>query len=128
MQVDAPDLIFYDPFSYKTNSTILVDSKACAKFMPICGEKAAELFTYSNSTAVRSALLGAGFYVARGTGTGPKEETTIASDPPARDRASFSPDWLQKWERSGAKFPLGLDRDRASRASSRRSALIPSSA
>ena len=108
MKVEAPDLIFYDPFSYKTNSRFW-GLQTLRDLHAHCGGKPAELFTYSNSTAVRSALLGAGFYVARGTGTGPKEETTIALTRPLASRELLPADWLQKWERSGAKFPLGLE-------------------
>ena len=43
-----------------------------------CAPKSAELYTYSAATAVRVALLTAGFYVAEGTGTGPKASTTAA--------------------------------------------------
>lgn len=111
---DAPDLIFYDPFSYKTNS-IFWSLEALRALHAAWAGKPAELFTYSNSTAVRSALLGAGFYVARGVGTGPKDETTIALTRPRADRDLLAPDWLQKWERSGAKFPLGLSAEEAVR-------------
>ncbi len=45
--------------------------------------KPAELFTYTYSTSVRAAMLAAGFYVAKGCGTGPKAETTIGLSPRA---------------------------------------------
>jgi queuine tRNA-ribosyltransferase len=68
-----------------------------------------ELFTYTYSTAIRSALLAAGFYVAKGGSTGDRLETTIAITPAACSRSShhelLSSDWLTKWNRSGAKFP-----------------------
>ena len=73
----APDLIFYDPFSYKTDAelwTSAVFSRIFEKSSP----RSAELYTYSASTAVRVALLTAGFFVAEGVGTGPKANTTIA--------------------------------------------------
>jgi queuine tRNA-ribosyltransferase len=116
LRADAPDLIFYDPFSYKTNSTFWTYSGLNRLYGFITDSAAqeqnehqsTELFTYSASTAVRSALLGAGFFVARGQGTGPKEETTIALTKPSADRELLSPEWLLKWERSGAKFPMGL--------------------
>jgi queuine tRNA-ribosyltransferase len=68
----------------------------------------AELFTYSSSTAVRSSLLAAGFHVARGVPSGPKDETTIAlklgpgadlSLHPLLDRT-----WLDRRDRSTARF------------------------
>ena len=72
-----PDLIFYDPFSYKTDAELWT-SEIFARIFRRCLAKPAELYTYSASTAVRVALLSAGFFVAQGVGTGPKTETTIA--------------------------------------------------
>jgi queuine tRNA-ribosyltransferase len=70
-----------------------------------------ELFTYSSSTAVRASLLSAGFYVAKGRGTGPKGETTIGFTHPAlvwRRPQLLDAEWLGRWERSDARFPLTL--------------------
>ncbi|MGH7930651.1 MAG: tRNA guanosine(34) transglycosylase Tgt, partial [Candidatus Binatia bacterium] len=72
-----PDLIFYDPFSYKTDAelwTLEIFSRIFKRCLP----KPAELYTYSASTAVRVSLLTAGFFVAEGAGTGPKSDATIA--------------------------------------------------
>jgi hypothetical protein len=44
-----------------------------------CAGHSADFFTYSSSTAVRAALLAAGFYVAKGRATGPRPETTMLS-------------------------------------------------
>jgi queuine tRNA-ribosyltransferase len=68
-------------------------------------------FTYTCSTANRAALLAAGFYVARGRNAEEKLETTIALTPEACREALpcwhelLTPDWLEKWNRSGAEFP-----------------------
>jgi queuine tRNA-ribosyltransferase len=84
---------------------------AFRKLFEACAGRAAELFTYTCSTANRAALLAAGFYVARGRSAGEKLETTIALTPAALCASSSSrhelltPDWLEKWNRSGAKFP-----------------------
>jgi queuine tRNA-ribosyltransferase len=84
---------------------------AFRKLFEACAKRAAELFTYTCSTANRAALLAAGFYVARGRNAGEKLETTIALTPEACRIASacrhelLTPDWLEKWNRSGAKFP-----------------------
>ena len=79
----------------------------------LCADKEVELFTYSCSTSVRAAMLAAGFYVARGAGTGPKAETTIALSPRAASRAHdrdlLGADWLAKWQRSDARVPFGAD-------------------
>ena len=74
-----------------------------------CLTKPAELYTYSAATAVRVALLSAGFFVAYGVATGPKTETTIAFNraegatqhpmtPPLLDHK-----WLARWRRSERK-------------------------
>ncbi len=109
-----PNLIFYDMFSSKT----CVDAwnlEAFAALFAACRGRAVELFTYSCSTSARVALLTAGFHVARGRNAGEKEETTIAFTPAARAAARseqpafLADEWLEKWNRSGAKFPAELD-------------------
>lgn len=111
--VAAPDMIFYDPFSAKTD-TALWTPEVFARLFARCQTKPAELFTYSASTAVRAALLHAGFFVAEGVGTGPKEATTIAftaapnGDPSPHAARLLGPAWLARWRRSGSKFPAVL--------------------
>ncbi len=110
-----PDVIFYDPFSAKTD-TGLWTAEVFARMRVRCGEKPAELFTYSAATAVRVALLAAGFYVAEGVGTGPKATTTVAF---ARERREtdagvwpearlLGAEWLARWRRSTSKSPVSL--------------------
>jgi queuine tRNA-ribosyltransferase len=105
-----PDLIFYDMFSTKTSGDQWT-LNAFRKLFEACADRATELFTYTCSTANRAALLAAGFYVARGRNAGEKLETTIALTPAAcRESSScrhelLTIDWLEKWNRSGAKFP-----------------------
>lgn len=109
----APDLIFFDMFSSKTSGaqwTLAVFRQIFAA----CAGRAAELFTYSCSTPIRAALLAAGFHVARGRSTGDKAETTVALTPealtsPASCRHELlGRDWLEKWGRSGAKYPADV--------------------
>jgi queuine tRNA-ribosyltransferase len=108
----APDLIFFDPFSYRTDGALWTLA-AFREMHKTCGTQAVELFTYSYSTSVRAALLAAGFFVARGRGTGPKSETTIALSPMAaagaHGRELLGRDFLVKWQRSDAQAPLGVD-------------------
>jgi len=66
-----PDLIFYDLFSSKTLSSLWT-AEIFSRIFQHCEPKSTELYTYSASTAVRVALLAAGFFVAEGIGTGPK--------------------------------------------------------
>jgi queuine tRNA-ribosyltransferase len=108
-----PDLIFYDPFSYKADATLWT-AEIFSRIFERCLPKSAELYTYSASTAVRVALLTAGFFVAEGVGTGPKSGTTIAftrangaSHHPLSPRL-LGQVWLTRWRRSDAKFPHAL--------------------
>src|SRR5262249_19559076 len=57
-----PDLIFYDLFSAKTDPALWT-AEIFARIFRRCAPKSAELYTYSVSTAVRVALLTAGFFV-----------------------------------------------------------------
>jgi queuine tRNA-ribosyltransferase len=113
-----PDVIFFDPFSFKTDCELWTLA-AFRELADLLSVKAAELFTYTYSTSVRAALLAAGFYVARGRGTGPKAETTIGLTPRAvvdadgrevlHGRELLGEEWLAKWHRSDARAPLGTD-------------------
>jgi len=110
---NIPDLIFYDPFSSKTDPALWT-SEIFARIFKRCLPKSAELYTYSASTAVRVSLLTAGFFVAEGVGTGPKSDTTIAFTRATGARTHpLSPrllgqEWLARWRRSGSKFPTTL--------------------
>jgi len=109
----APDLIFYDPFSAKTDAALWTP-EVFARLFACCRTKSVELFTYSASTAVRVALLSAGFFVAEGVGTGPKAATTVAftsragrTHPPLAAQL-LGAAWLARWRRSQSRFPAAL--------------------
>ncbi|MPZ78393.1 MAG: tRNA guanosine(34) transglycosylase Tgt [Deltaproteobacteria bacterium] len=110
---EIPDVIFYDPFSYKTDAALWTP-EIFLRIFKRCLPKSSELYTYSASTAVRVSLLTAGFFVAEGIGTGPKPDTTIAftrakgaGDHPQSPRL-LGQEWLTRWRRSGSKFPMNL--------------------
>ena len=107
----APDLIFFDMFSSKTSGAQWTLS-VFRQIFAACAGRPVELFTYSCSTPVRSALLAAGFHLARGCSTGDKVETTIALTPEASRQSTryemLGAEWLGRWQRSGAKFPADL--------------------
>ncbi|MET0291146.1 MAG: tRNA guanosine(34) transglycosylase Tgt [Steroidobacteraceae bacterium] len=104
----TPDLVFFDPFSFKTDSALWT-LDAFRELSQVCESKATELFTYTYSTRVRAALLAAGFFVAKGRATGPKLETTIALSPKAENSAHghelLGSEWLARWARSDARVP-----------------------
>jgi queuine tRNA-ribosyltransferase len=116
-EAPRPDIIYFDPFSFKTDSA-LWSLAAFRELAGLCAGKATELFTYTYSTSVRAAMLAAGFYVAKGRATGPKAETTIAMSPLAaaalHERELLGEDWLGKWRRSDARMPFGADREDSS--------------
>jgi queuine tRNA-ribosyltransferase len=113
-EAPAPDIIFFDPFSLKTDSALWT-LPAFRELAQVCARKPAELFTYTYSTSVRAAMLAAGFYVAKGRGTGPKAETTIglstaaAGAPHVHELLGL--EWLAKWRRSDAQAPFGSAED-----------------
>ncbi len=105
---DAPDLVFHDPFSTRTNGP-LWGRRCFAALLGAARSRPMALFTYSNSTAVRAAMLSAGFYVARGMGTGPKDETTVALTSALAGEARWpllDASWLKRWHRSSARWPV----------------------
>ena len=71
-----PHCIYYDPFSLNTDSS-LWSVETFSTIRDFCAGRTARLFTYSSSTAVRAALLAAGFYTGKGPGTGPKNDPPI---------------------------------------------------
>ncbi|MDQ6861272.1 MAG: tRNA-guanine transglycosylase, partial [Verrucomicrobiota bacterium] len=107
--LEPPDLIFYDMFSSNTCPEQWT-RETFERLFAVCRGREVELFTYTCSTAARVALLAAGFYVARGRNAGEKEETTVAFTAEAAHRHAelLAGDWLERWHRSGAKFPRDL--------------------
>ncbi len=109
-EAPPPDIIFFDPFSFKTDSALWT-LPAFRELALVCVHKPAEIFTYTYSTSVRAAMLAAGFYVAKGRGTGPKAETTIGLSQRAaagpHERELLGAEWLAKWRRSDAQAPFG---------------------
>ncbi len=107
----APDLIYFDPFSSKTNSEFWTSS-TFQKIFNKCNQNQTQFITYSASTRVRAQLLNEGFFVAYGPATGPKESTTIAFnfDPTMANLPYRLLDhsWLERWKRSDSKLPAGL--------------------
>lgn len=109
-----PDIIFYDMFSGKSCPEAWT-SKTFVALRDACGSGPSELFTYTCSTASRSAMLAAGFHVAKGRATGAKEETTVAFTPAAAAvgfvtrHPLLGNDWLARWHRSRAQTPSDIN-------------------
>jgi len=112
-KVSKPDVIVFDPFSYKTDGKLWQLRALRALFKATC-DKALMLFTYSSATRARAAFLAAGFHVAKGVGIGPKVDTTVVCNTLAAAGSNFAmldTSWLQRWERSDARHPEDIADD-----------------
>jgi queuine tRNA-ribosyltransferase len=108
-QAPQPDIVWYDPFSYKVEPGMWTVG-TFERLLAATRGGATTLYTYSASTAVRVSMLVAGWYVGYGAGTGMKRETTVAFTPAAvaagQARQLLDEAWLRRWERSQAAEPL----------------------
>ena len=114
-EAPTPDVIFYDPFSLKSDG-ILWRLDSFQQIAARCAGHATTLCTYSTSTAVRATLLAAGFFVAIGEGAGAREQSTIALTKEASAQnpglAYLDNKWLTRWEKSSAKYPTGITEEK----------------
>lgn len=109
------DLVFWDPFSPKANPelwTIAAFSAIRRVAGPHC-----TLFTYSASTAVRVALLLAGWAVGVGDSIGEKAATTAAAVDVADLARPLDRSWLPRLSRSDVPLPSDAPADAVKRAS-----------
>src|SRR5690606_35681498 len=101
-----PDIIFYDPFSLNTDSPLWT-AETFGRLYKYCQGKKVQLLTYTASTAIRETLLAQGFFVGYGPATGPKANTTMAftdlEQALTLGANLLGPEWLTRWERSGAR-------------------------
>ncbi|MFT3924794.1 MAG: MnmC family methyltransferase [Myxococcales bacterium] len=99
----AADVVFWDPFSPRANPALW--TAAAFEALHRACRPGVSVHTYSTATAVRSALLLAGFAVGQGPSTGEKAQTTLAALD-ARDLAQpLDLRWLTRLTRSSAPFP-----------------------
>jgi queuine tRNA-ribosyltransferase len=104
-----PDVIFYDPCSVTAGAELWSFAAFTRLFACVAGP--VELFTYASSTAIRAAMLAAGWSVARGVASGPSAETTIALTHPSAPHVLLGRDWLEQRARSPAPFPPDVSPD-----------------
>jgi queuine tRNA-ribosyltransferase len=106
LTIGRPNLVYYDPFSQKVDQELWSYSHFQKLYSLLAPQARSSLFTYSNSTLIRARLLGAGFFVGRGPGSGPKPETTHAfldrEDPSCQSENLLGLEFLGLFERSGA--------------------------
>jgi queuine tRNA-ribosyltransferase len=108
-----PQLIFFDFFSSKVSPSLWTWSNFKAlhtyisyKSSTTCSDYPCMLISYTASTAVRSALLFAGWWVGPGCATGSKSSTTVAYlNRPASQWPLLGEDWLHRRRKSHARYP-----------------------
>ncbi|MGZ3686714.1 MAG: MnmC family methyltransferase [Bdellovibrionota bacterium] len=108
-ELPVPELIFFDFYSPKTDST-LWGIHSFQKLFAACAPRRARnldstLVTYCSATSARSAMLLAGFFVGHGPSTGAKRDTTIASTILASLSAPLGRDWFEHLRRSAKPWP-----------------------
>lgn len=107
------DLIFFDPYSPSVNQDMwTLDSftKLRTRCWPANSKRSTQLFTYSVSTPVRTAMLLGGFYVGYGLPTGLKEETTQAATDLEVLKSPLSLPWFGRWQRSHKQLPYDFEK------------------
>jgi queuine tRNA-ribosyltransferase len=112
------DVVFWDPFSPRHDAAPWT-VRAFAALRGRCGARAT-VFTYSTATAVRSALLLAGFFVGAGDPSGPKAETTAAAVERADVARPLDRRWIDRLARSSAPFPADAPPDALERIAAHR--------
>jgi queuine tRNA-ribosyltransferase len=110
------DIVFWDPFSPRANPDLWTVA-AFAAVRRTAGARAT-LFTYSASTAVRIALLLAGWSVGVGDGIGEKAFTTAAAVDWADLARPLERSWLARLGRADVPLPADAPRDFAQRVAS----------
>ena len=106
----APELIYFDFYSPKSSPDLwnyetfrrLYDATAPRRQARLTST----LLTYTSSTAVRSAMILAGFKVGYGIQTPSKLETTVASTCSAELVAPLGQKWVEHLKRSSKPLPL----------------------
>ena len=100
----STDIVFWDPFSPGANPELWTLA-AFSALRRVC-RAGATVHTYSGATAVRSALLLAGFRVGVGEKIAEGKHATLAALEPAALEHPLDRRWLERLARSSAPFPV----------------------
>jgi tRNA U34 5-methylaminomethyl-2-thiouridine-forming methyltransferase MnmC len=106
MNAPAPNTIFYDPYSAASNPEMWTLEHFSALWNKLSPNTGCLLTNYTRSTAVRVALLLAGFYVGVGRVVGEKAETTVASNQIDMLECPLDRTWLGRVRNSTNAAPL----------------------
>jgi queuine tRNA-ribosyltransferase len=107
------DVVFWDPFSPAANPELWTLA-AFTALRRVC-RAGSTVHTYSGATAVRSALLLAGFRVGVGEKIAEGKQATVAALDPARLAQPLDARWLERLGRSSAPFPSDAPPDALAR-------------
>ena len=102
----APNAILYDPYSAKGNPEMWTLDHFQQLYLQTDSRVPCLLTNYTCSTAVRVALILAGFFVGRGCAVHTKRETTIASNQLALLDDPLDLKWLERVRNSTNAAPL----------------------
>jgi queuine tRNA-ribosyltransferase len=105
-----PEVVFWDFYSPGSADNALWGYTSFARIWAACAKRrdsgqTVTLTTYSSATAVRAAMLLAGFQVGVGAATSAKRETTVASTRCQELARPLDHRWLMKFERSDKPLP-----------------------
>jgi queuine tRNA-ribosyltransferase len=109
----SADVVFWDPFSPRANPELWTVGAFTA--LRRCCRGRATVHTYSGATAVRSALLLAGFAVGVGEATGEHKAATCAAIELGDLEQPLDRRWLARLGRSTAGFPADAPADALAR-------------
>jgi queuine tRNA-ribosyltransferase len=105
----SADVVFWDPFSPKKNPSLW--SVAAFTALRRRCRNMATVHTYSGATAVRAAMLLAGFAVGLGPETGAGKQGTTGAVHAGELSAPLGRRWLERLERSSAAWPTDAPGD-----------------
>lgn len=108
-RLPAPCAVLFDPYSPSANPELWTVEVFAAILGHARRGGACLLSNYSRSTAVRSSLLAAGWFVGRGAASGQKTETTVAATHRSLLANPLDAGWLARLARSTAPGPLHAD-------------------
>lgn len=106
--IASPQAVMFDPYSPASNPELWNLETFAEIRERVRDDSLCTLTSYSRSTAVRTTLLLAGWFVGRGGATGEKDETTVAASRKGFLSASLEPAWLERVRRSTAPGPLTI--------------------
>jgi tRNA U34 5-methylaminomethyl-2-thiouridine-forming methyltransferase MnmC len=104
--LNSPHAVFYDPYSSATNPEMWTLENFSYLNHALNSNTPCLWTNYTRSTAVRVALLLAGFYVGVGRSVGEKAETTVASNDLGLLEKPLTLDWLNRVRNSTNSAPL----------------------